>query len=66
MALHALPQHSHEKHLNGDRWVRVEEQRTADGGSISIRIDITDLKRREAYFRQSKAPQCALVVILMA
>ena len=38
---------STEQHLSGDRWVRIEERRTADGGSIGIRIDITDLKRRE-------------------
>ena len=51
LACHALPQHSHEQHLDGDRWVRVEERRMADGGSIGVRIDITDLKRREASFR---------------
>ncbi|TFV41378.1 EAL domain-containing protein [Bradyrhizobium niftali] len=51
MAHHQLPRHSHEQHLAGDRWVRVEERRTVDGGSIGVRIDITDLKRREASFR---------------
>ena len=51
MARHAMPRHSHEQHLAGDRWVRIEERRTADGGSIGVRIDITDLKRREASFR---------------
>ncbi len=51
LARHALPKYSHEQRLAGDRWVRVEERRTADGGSIGVRIDITDLKRREASFR---------------
>lgn len=51
MSRHALPRHSHEQHLAGDRWIRVEERRTGDGGSIGVRIDITDLKRREASFR---------------
>ncbi|WP_128923862.1 EAL domain-containing protein [Bradyrhizobium guangxiense] len=51
LAHHALPYHSHEQHLADDRWVRVEERRTSDGGSIGVRIDITDLKRREASFR---------------
>lgn len=51
MARHALPRSTHEQHLAGDRWIRVEERRTADGGSIGVRIDITDLKRREASFR---------------
>lgn len=51
LARHALPRYSHEQHLPDDRWIRVEERRTADGGSIGVRIDITDLKRREASFR---------------
>ena len=51
LARHAQPQSSHEQPLPGDRWVRIEERRTADGGSIGIRVDITDLKRREASFR---------------
>ncbi len=51
LARHKQPQNSEVQHLPGDRWVRVEERRTADGGSIGVRIDITDLKRREASFR---------------
>ncbi|WP_409190935.1 EAL domain-containing protein [Bradyrhizobium sp. RDM4] len=51
LAWHNLPQSSHEQRLPGDRWLRVEERRTADGGSIGVRIDITELKRREASFR---------------
>ncbi len=48
---HVQPQSTHEQQLAGDRWIRIEERRTADGGSIGVRIDITDLKRREASFR---------------
>jgi diguanylate cyclase (GGDEF)-like protein/PAS domain S-box-containing protein len=51
LARHALPQSTHEQQLPGDRWIRIEERRMADGGSIGIRVDITDLKRREASFR---------------
>jgi diguanylate cyclase (GGDEF)-like protein/PAS domain S-box-containing protein len=51
LARHAQPQSTHEQLLSGDRWIRIEEHRTADGGSIGVRIDITDLKRREASFR---------------
>jgi diguanylate cyclase (GGDEF)-like protein/PAS domain S-box-containing protein len=51
LALHAEPQHTHEQPLTDDRWVRIEERRTADGGRIGLRVDITDLKRREASFR---------------
>ena len=38
LARHALPHYSHEQHLAGDRWIRVEERRTADGGSIGVRL----------------------------
>ena len=51
LALHREIQSIHEQRLPGDRWLRVEERRTADGGSIGVRIDITELKRREASFR---------------
>ncbi len=40
-----------EQELPGGRWVRAEEQRTADGGTIGVRIDVTELKDREASFR---------------
>jgi diguanylate cyclase (GGDEF)-like protein/PAS domain S-box-containing protein len=51
LARHLQEHSSHEQQLPGDRWVRVEERRTGDGGVIGVRIDITDLKRREASFR---------------
>ncbi len=40
-----------EQRLAGNRWVRIEERRTADGGRIGVRIDVTDIKRREESFR---------------
>jgi diguanylate cyclase (GGDEF)-like protein/PAS domain S-box-containing protein len=51
LAKHNLPECTHEQPLAGDRWLRVEERRMADGGTIGIWVDITDLKRREASFR---------------
>ncbi len=51
LSLHAGAKSSHEQRLVDDRWVRIEERRTSDGGSIGVRVDITDLKRREASFR---------------
>ncbi|HEY4773819.1 MAG TPA: PAS domain S-box protein, partial [Xanthobacteraceae bacterium] len=50
LARHRQPHSVHEKR-RGDRWLRVEERRTSDGGSIGIRVDITELKQREATFR---------------
>ncbi|MDE2332756.1 MAG: diguanylate cyclase, partial [Bradyrhizobium sp.] len=44
------PQREHyrtEQRISGDRWLRVDERCTADGGSIGIHVDITDLKQRE-------------------
>jgi PAS domain S-box-containing protein len=51
LARHAEVYSSHEQELPDGRWLRVEERRTADGGSIGVRIDITELKQREASFR---------------
>src|SRR5262245_8477536 len=51
MALHRQAHSSHERQLADGRWIRIEERRTADGGSIGIRVDITELKQREASFR---------------
>ena len=55
MARHRLPFSCHEHEIAGGRWVRVEERRLESGGTIGIRIDITELKRRElrlAYLAQ--------------
>ncbi len=51
LARRAQPSHSEEQQLAGNQWVQIEERRTADGGTISVRLDITELKRREASFR---------------
>lgn len=50
LARHRLP-HSVAEYRVGDRWLRIEERRTADGGSLGIRVDITDLKNSEESFR---------------
>lgn len=51
LAKHRLQSSTHEQHLEGDRWVRIEERRAVNGGSVGIRVDITDLKKREESFR---------------
>ena len=43
----ARSSNNEEQKLASGRWVRIEERRTADGGSIGARIDITELKKRE-------------------
>jgi len=51
MTRHRQASSTHEQQVAGDRWLRIEERRTAFGGSIGVRIDITELKRREESFR---------------
>lgn len=55
MAAHRDPQGAVEQHLDDGRWLRVEERRTADGGIVGFRTDITALKNREAELRESIA-----------
>jgi signal transduction histidine kinase len=38
----------HEQQIRDGRWVLIEERRTADGGVIGLRVDITDLKAQAA------------------
>jgi diguanylate cyclase (GGDEF)-like protein len=47
LAEHAAPQGASEHHYPDGRWLRVQACKTADGGSIGIHIDITELKQRE-------------------
>ena len=37
------------------RWIRAEDHELADGGTVAMRTDITDLKQREAALRESEA-----------
>lgn len=41
----------HEQLLSNGRWIMIEERKTDDGGTIGLRVDITDLKEREESFR---------------
>ena len=51
---HRLPENSLEMQLPNGRWIHIDERRTADGGSIGVRFDITELKRREATLQQTR------------
>ncbi|MBC2667023.1 EAL domain-containing protein [Novosphingobium flavum] len=41
----------HEQWLSDGRCIMIEERRTGDGGTIGLRVDITEMKRREDSFR---------------
>ncbi|MCC7252779.1 EAL domain-containing protein [Hyphomicrobium sp.] len=45
------PQERHEQWLSDGRCILIEERHTSDGGIIGLRVDITELKEREASFR---------------
>jgi diguanylate cyclase (GGDEF)-like protein/PAS domain S-box-containing protein len=51
LALLTNPGQRHEQRLADGRWIMIDERRTRDGGTIGIRVDITELKQREASFR---------------
>jgi len=51
LARHAQASSIHEQRLPNNRWLQICERRTADGGSVGIRIDITELKQREESVR---------------
>jgi signal transduction histidine kinase len=42
---HRAPESVIENELSNGRWVRVSERKMADGGTVGIRTDITELKR---------------------
>ena len=41
----------HEQSLADGRCIMIEERKTADGGTIGLRVDITEMKAREESFR---------------
>jgi diguanylate cyclase (GGDEF)-like protein/PAS domain S-box-containing protein len=45
------PSERHEQMLADGRCILIEERLTGDGGIIGLRVDITELKQREASFR---------------
>jgi diguanylate cyclase (GGDEF)-like protein/PAS domain S-box-containing protein len=49
--LHRTANGIHEQRQSNGRWLRVEDCRTSDGGFISIRVDITELKQRQEELR---------------
>lgn len=48
---HAQPSWREEQELKDGRWILHDDRRLPSGGSIGVRIDITEIKRRESTFR---------------
>ncbi|MDB5405881.1 MAG: putative Sensory transduction histidine kinase [Rhodospirillales bacterium] len=60
LRLRAEPRASFEIKLRNERWIKVSDHRTADGSTVGIRTDITDLKHREeALFAAKEAAEIA-------
>jgi signal transduction histidine kinase len=53
LAMMANPGRRHEQKLADGRWILIEERRTADGGLIGLRIDITELKEQSQRLQQA-------------
>jgi PAS domain S-box-containing protein len=51
LAAHGAMHGTHEQLLADGRWLRIDERRTADGGSVGVRVDITELKNSERSVR---------------
>jgi diguanylate cyclase (GGDEF)-like protein len=47
LEMHRNPGDPIEQHLPDDRWLRIQERCTSEGGRVGFRIDITTLKRQE-------------------
>lgn len=41
------PREAIEQELPGDRWIRIHERRTTEGGLVGFRIDVTEIKRQQ-------------------
>lgn len=51
MAMRAKGEGSRIQDLNNGRWLQVQDRRTPDGGTVSICVDITDVRRADDTFK---------------
>jgi len=43
-----------EQHISGDRWLRILEKRTPDGGIVGLRVDITAQKQQHQALEEAR------------
>jgi len=55
---HCVPGTPIEQELPGDRWLRIQERRTRDGGHVGFRVDITELKRQRRELSRLAGEDC--------
>lgn len=51
MAMRAKGEGSHIQDLTNGHWLQVQDRRTPDGGTVSICVDVTDVRRSENTFK---------------
>ena len=54
MADHRSAEGPIEQRIAGDRWLRIEERPTSEGGVVGVRVDITDIKRAQQQLEQAE------------
>ena len=54
LARHREPGEPHVQQRGDGRWVRINERRTEDGGTVAVYTDITDDRKREQELREAK------------
>ncbi|MEH6403919.1 MAG: PAS domain S-box protein, partial [Sneathiella sp.] len=52
---HRNPKDAIEQQLPDGRWLQIQESQTPDGGIVGFRVDITELKKREAALEANQA-----------
>ena len=53
LATRSASQKAVERRLSDGRWILIDEYRTADGGTVMLHTDVTELKDREAALKRS-------------
>lgn len=54
LARHKNPGESHLQHRSDGRWIRINERKTHEGGTVAVYTDVTDDKRLEEELRNAK------------
>ncbi len=54
VAQHRSPGEPIEQRLANNRWLRIEERPTAEGGIVGVRVDITDIKRAQQLLERAE------------
>lgn len=55
LAAHRNLDEPYELALEDGRWLRVVERRTPDGGTVGLRVDITEIKRHQMMLAEKSA-----------